>query len=112
MSFPALLMLSDYKLIPTMIRIRASIQTVAGAQRRFWRNERGATVVEYGLAVAMLLTVIGGIDSLDDPAPVNDRAVCAAIERRGNWLDKDRIAADASEEICLAGRPGAASGRD
>lgn len=32
---------------------------------RFWRDERGATAVEYGLIVAMIvIAIIGGISSV------------------------------------------------
>ena len=90
----------------------ALTKPLAAMPQSLWRDQRGASVVEYGLAAAMLLTVVGGIDSVGEPATVNDRAACAAIERRGDWLDKDRIAEAFSEEACLAERPEARTSGD
>ncbi|HKY86344.1 MAG TPA: hypothetical protein VJL90_06265 [Pseudorhodoplanes sp.] len=69
---------------------------VAAAPRRFWRSERGATIVEYGIVAAMAATALGAID-----APVDRTAIaCAGVERHNGWLDKDAVTHDS----CAAGR--------
>ena len=84
-----------------MSKHRSHGRTFAHARRRFWRSERGATIVEYGLVAAMAVTALGAFDVPRDRSEHGTPVACAAGDRNNAWLDKDAV----TRESCAAARP-------
>ena len=53
--------------------------------RRFWRNESGATAIEYGLLVALIsLTIFGAISAVGQGMNNTYGQIITALQNMGN----------------------------